>query len=125
MFSNGKVKGVGLKCNEDIYLSFESLRKYLHNQLHLMHNTINVLPPSNDDIRTLITLHGTRATMYNTDFSSHFQIMREELLRVILDLYTFGAPVVARDTLDAHVRPFDIVTVTDGHVGFHVIPFKR
>ena len=46
-------------------------------------------------------------------------------MRVILDLYTFGAPVVAGDTLDAHVRPFDIVTVTDGDVGFHVIPFER
>ena len=46
-------------------------------------------------------------------------------MRVVLNLYTFGAPVATGDTLDAHVRPFDIVTVTDGDVGFHVIPFER
>jgi hypothetical protein len=32
-------------------------------------------------------LHDTRATMYNTDFSTHFKIMRDELFRIVVTKY--------------------------------------
>ena len=46
-------------------------------------------------------------------------------MRVVLNVYTFSAPVVARYTLDEYVRPLDVVIIADGYVGFHIIPFKR
>jgi hypothetical protein len=115
MFANGKIKGVGLKCDADIERSFESLRRYLEAQLDLLGDAV-AMPDSSlpalsagvthtNTIKTGTTatsltattaaataiaslhLEGTRATMYNTDFSTHFQIIREELFRVILEEY--------------------------------------
>lgn len=137
VFNNGKVKGVGLKCNEDITNSFYALRDYLIIHLPLLrkdalklvatrgiddngtttdvseeirvvvhkraqHTTqhpaatttttavakkpvgglVPLLPPTSD-----LWLYGTRATMYNTDYSANFKINREALYHVVLDKY--------------------------------------
>ena len=126
MFTNGKVKGVGLKCNEDIPLSFEALRSFLGTQLNSLGDSFQLVKTrgldedgSTTDVSeeileavrqrehlqkqigstykildgvvkhptTPLWLYGTRATMYNTDFSANFQIIREELFRIILDDY--------------------------------------
>ena len=142
MFTNGKVKGVGLKCNEDIPLSFEALRNHLEQHQGVLGDAFrfNAVPMVANEGRTTdvseeiravmkrrkseglkmggldalpavptsspspsspssppspttspasphppLWLYGTRATMYNTDFSAHFQIVREELFHIILD----------------------------------------
>ena len=100
MFTNGKIKGVGLKCDEDIRLSFQALCDYLQTQLDTLgdamtlltdeQNATNETPVTgmqNSHITPTLNLHGTRATMYNTDFSTHFQIIRDELFRVIIEEY--------------------------------------
>ena len=146
MFTNGKVKGVGLKCNDDIPLSFEALRNHLEQHQGVLGDAFrfNAVPMVANEGRTAdvseeiravmkrrrsegfkmgeldalpavptsspspspaspaspspttssaspasphppLWLYGTRATMYNTDFSAHFQIVREELFHIILD----------------------------------------
>lgn len=123
VFNNGKVKGVGLKCNEDITNSFYALRDYLISHLPLLRkdalkliatrgiddngattdvseeirvvvhkranavqpavqSAVPALPPTSD-----LWLYGTRATMYNTDYSAKFKINREALYHVVLDKY--------------------------------------
>jgi len=132
VFTNGKVKGVGLKCNEDIALSFEALRGCIERQLGgladactvlcdrglddeghvegiseeivgvlqqekqvaceatdaILATTSKVKSPASTTPHgphTPLWLYGTRATMYNTDYSANFQIVREELFRIVLD----------------------------------------
>lgn len=92
MFTNGKIKGVGLKCDEDIRRSFTALRDYLQqhyttlttNAVRLLNNTGECESENNV---SALRLYGTRATMYNTDFSTHFQIIRDELFRIIIEEY--------------------------------------
>ena len=88
MFTNGKIKGVGLKCDEDIRLSFNALCNYLQGHLSELGDAVQILQKEecgNDT--TMLRLYGTRATMYNTDFSTHFQIIRDELFRIIIEEY--------------------------------------
>lgn len=136
MFTNGKVKGVGLKCNDDIPLSFEALRQHLERHQDVLGDAFATDPKCplkgseggtrdvSEEIRAVMKrrggqkgpvgqvgpagqtgpalavsaptaathpsplwLYGTRATMYNTDFSANFQIIREELFHIILDDY--------------------------------------
>ena len=90
MFTNGKIKGVGLKSNADITRSFESLRTYFQKHLDCLGDAVRIMDvpsePMLKDTETL-SLYGTRATMFNTDFSTHFQIIREELFRLIIEDY--------------------------------------
>ena len=90
MFTNGKIKAVGLKCDEDIHRSFRALRDYLQLHLSILADAVT-LPTTSPECSCNkpreLHLHGTRATMYNTDFCTHFQIMRDELFRIIIEEY--------------------------------------
>ena len=83
MFTNGKIKGVGLKCDEDIHRSFQALRDYLQAHLGALGDAVTLL----NTPTSALQLYGTRATMYNTDFCTHFQIIRDELFRIIIEEY--------------------------------------
>lgn len=90
MFTNGKIKGVGLKSNEDIKRSFESLRSYLQTHLTTLGDAVQMIDVSSENLTkdtNLLSLYNTRATMFNTDFSTHFQIIRDELFRIIIEEY--------------------------------------
>ena len=91
MFTNGKIKGVGLKSNEDIALSFESLRLYLQKHLVDLGDAVQIIDVPTESLTQTedaqLCLYGTRATMFNTDFSTHFQIIRDELFRIIIEDY--------------------------------------
>lgn len=88
MFTNGKIKGVGLKCDEDIRRSFTALRDYLQQHLVTLTNAVQLLNKVECENDTMmLRLYNTRATMYNTDFSTHFQIIRDELFRIIIEEY--------------------------------------
>lgn len=89
MFTNGKIKGVGLKCDEDIRRSFQALRDYLQSQREALGDAVTILDEDhqNNDATNDLQLYGTRATMYNTDFCTHFQIIRDELFRIIIEEY--------------------------------------
>lgn len=93
MFTNGKIKGVGLKSNKDITRSFESLCSYLQKKLDVLGDAVKIIDIPDETFMTKkqkmdsLSLYGTRATMFNTDFSTHFQIIREELFRIVIEDY--------------------------------------
>jgi TATA-box binding protein (TBP) (component of TFIID and TFIIIB) len=102
IFNNGKVKTVGLKCDEDIHLSYEALIQYFMENCIVPINKLGKNLPiiensSNPYIFTLhekpvdkLELFDTHPTMYNTDFSTHFKIMRDELFRIIIQEYNLN-----------------------------------
>jgi TATA-box binding protein (TBP) (component of TFIID and TFIIIB) len=81
VFNNGKIKTVGLKCEEDIRLSYETLCSIL--QKYCVGQDVFL---SNEPVST-VTLHEMRPTMYNTDFSVHFNLMRDVLFHKIISTY--------------------------------------
>tara|TARA_Y200000002_G_scaffold381380_1_gene395272 strand:+ start:736 stop:1938 length:1203 start_codon:yes stop_codon:yes gene_type:complete len=94
IFNNGKIKTVGLKCNEDILLSYETLVNYFMEKCITPFSTKSSSKSLLSDIFTFnempvknLELFDTHPTMYNTDFSTHFKIMRDELFRIIIQEY--------------------------------------
>jgi len=83
VFNNGKIKTVGLKCEEDIKRSYEALLICLKKQCIGK----NVFTNENgEEIKDLI-LYEMRPTMYNTDFAVHFNLLRDKLYYLIIDKY--------------------------------------
>ena len=99
LFNNGKLKTVGLKCDEDIDRSFAMLVDYFRQTLCypcLMSESVLPMPvgplpiftdPYTGEGATTLQLYDTRATMYNTDFSTGFRIMRDELFQLVVMTY--------------------------------------
>ena len=80
IFRNGKIKAVGLKCDTDVKGSYAALLAYF--QRHLSH----VHTMSDQPIQAL-TMDDPYATMYNTDFSVGFNIVRDTLVEIVRERY--------------------------------------
>jgi TATA-box binding protein (TBP) (component of TFIID and TFIIIB) len=114
LFANGKIKATGLRTMEDIHNSVEQLRTYLNNfrtpedhwvscpylallyvgncvvdekvPLKVKENVLSFLRKKRvfkNDLTPIECLN-VRSIMYNTDFSTNFKIMREELFQQIV-----------------------------------------
>ena len=83
IFNNGKIKTVGLKCDEDIEKSYKALLVCLKKQCLGKNVFTDEMGDEVHDIR----LHEMRPTMYNTDFAIHFNLKRDILFNLIVNKY--------------------------------------
>ena len=81
MFQNGKIKAVGLRCDDDLQRSYRSLLRYLQthrSSIHLVNGS---------QIAQLHMPAQPYPTMYNTDFYLGYQIIREEIVTIMRNTY--------------------------------------
>jgi len=87
LFSNGKLKAVGLRDEREVVESLHQLEVYLNQYIEVLYPYLI----SKEEEKKNIRFENTKCCMINTDFTTHFKIIRDNIYDVIRKEYDIVA----------------------------------